>query len=346
MDTGSAVNTTSGASSGGYGWNTTGTHSYKLVGEITKATGTAAATTATVEVTGSLSSWNTNALTDGAAVETTNGESLSVHTDALSAVRADSPHRQVEEVAFYPYSIVSSYTQDATTMDMTAHVNITYQRHNRYFPNAPAEGPVPLASPTIHSVNPAHVYPSAIPFAMPSNPFVTPSSVPLTMPTIHSISPVPLPAPTVNKRGSYADDGSYTIAWRNIIVSDAAYNRTLDHTTVYVETDVAASGYFVGTDNGTCFQKYGVAQNGYVTIEGGDGACDLPGGKYICGYELCEGGDGHTTGVSVMALKPANITVPTTERVVKMRRVDPKDVLPVRHPLMGKSKLAVKSARV
>jgi hypothetical protein len=147
------------------------------------------------------------------------------------------------------------------------------------------------------------------------------------------------------KRGAHSDDGSYTVAWRNIIFSDAAYNRTLDHTTVYVETDFAASGYFVGTDAGICYQRYGAAQNGFFVTQGGEGSCDLPGGKYICGYELCEGGDGHAAGLPTKALKPVNITVPAIERVVRTRNTDINDFLPVRHPLMGRSKLAVKSAR-
>jgi hypothetical protein len=304
-DTGSNVTVTSGRGTDGYGWNTTGTHQYGVVGQLVRAAGTAAQSTMTLETAGALSAWNTNVLSDNGAVETTNGQSTSVHSDALSAAQAsiigaaasEGRHRLVESVAVYPYSMVSSYKQDATTMDMTATVNITYGRTNVYasLDNAREHAP-------------------------------------------HS-----------------PENTGYNISWHNSIWSSAAYNRTLDHSTVYVESDTATAGYFVGTTDSVCYRRLASAEAGFVNTDEEAGQCDFPSGKYICGYDLCQGGASRRSGVASavttdgasLGAKAKAVAVETLTQSAKGRTVDAAEGRPVvRHPLMGRAKLAVPSRRV
>jgi hypothetical protein len=301
-DSGSNVTVASGRGADGYGWNTTGTHQYRVIGQLIRAAGTAAQSTMTLETSGALGAWNTNVLSDNGAVETTNGQSTSVHSDALSAAQAsvtdsaasDGRHRLVQSVAVYPYSMVSSYKQDATTMDMTATVNITYGRTNVYAPldNAPERAP-------------------------------------------HS-----------------PDYKGYNTSWHNSIWSSAAYNRSLDHSTVYVESDTATAGYFVGSTNSVCYRRLASAEAGFVNTDEEAGQCDFPKGKYICGYELCQGGAGRRSDVaSVVTTDGASLGATAKAAaigtVAKGRTVDAAEGRPlVRHPLMGRAKLAVPTRRV
>lgn len=302
-DSGSNVTVASGpveARGEGYGWNTTGHHSYRVRGQVIRATGTALQSALEVESSGRLEAWNTNLLSDRGEVETTNGQSTSFHRDALAAVLSEvsankvaaagaraasdagagDAHRLVESVAVYPYSMVSSYKQDASTMDMTATVNITYARSNHYAPSTAGPG--------------------------------------------------------------------YTISWSNSIWSDAAYNRSLDHATVYVESDNAAADYLVSSTAGLCYRRLADAAAGYVKQDTQEGVCDLPGGHYICGYELCTSGDGSSHGSQgaarlgvVLKDRPLTRTVGASSRT---RLVDASETLPlVRHPLMGRARLTAKN---
>lgn len=275
-DWGSNVTDTAGMTEGGYGWNTTGNHEYHVQGSLTLARGTSSETTIALTTSGALRSWNTNLMTDDASVEVTDGALSAVHVDALSSVitlvqRRDSS-RAVRSESFYPYRIVSSYKQDATTMDMRANVNMSYVRSNTY-----------LGTPTTA--------------------------------------------------------GTYNVSWRNSILSNAAYNRSLDHSVVYIESDNAAAGYAVLSDGRKCYQRAVAASEGFVVTDLQQGACRLPRGQYICGYELCTG---DIKGADISPLTGAGwddtLRLPAAvEPLSHGRRSNAKDTFLVRSPRKGRT---------
>lgn len=276
-DSGTNASSNSSASADGYGWDTAGTHTYVARGQIIKASTSSAPVTVTAEVSGALKAWNTNAISDKASVQTTAGALTSEHSNSLNAVLtgsglSSSNHHAVKSHAYYPYSIVSSYKQDATTFDMSANVNISYQRANTY---------------------------------------------------------------------PQQDSAAYTVAWSNSLLSNAAYNRTLDHTVVYVESDAAVAGYHV-SDSGTgCYQRLAHANDGFVLSDDSRGQCDLPGGKYVCGYELCTGPVG-TASAGRTGRKPVEeeaLHLPAAAGVAAPRTIKTDRDPIVRHPLMGRAKL-------
>lgn len=313
-DNGSNVTSQSALTASGYYWNTSGTHTYSVQGQIVKASTTATPVTIDVEVSGALQAWNTNALTDHASVQTTNGALTTVHTDCLSTVLARSSSssspaeaspsslRAVKSHSCYPYRITSSYKQDETTFDMRANVNMSYMRTSTY--------PNPSSSSS--------------------------STSSLSFPDKH-----------------------YSVFWRNSLLSNAAYNRTLDHSVVYVESDNAAAGYFVSTDQKGCYQRVATAIEGYVVTDTQHGQCSLPAGAYICGYELCFGGDAGAgaeerfrsprndpTAVDGLVEEPLSLWLPepSVEGATHARGFQQSNgrnqVVLVRNPLMGKKVLA------
>lgn len=284
-DSGTDLITNSSTTTSGYSWNTHGTHNYSARGQIVKASTSATPVTAMAEVTGALDAWNSNAITDKASVQITDGALSSQHSNALHSILASTKQQKafgsttlaLNAHAHYPYKIWSSYKQDATTFDMSANVNISYQRENAY----PATDNTP----------------------------------------------------------------ALTVAWRNSLLSNAAYNRTLDHTTVYVESDVAAAGYHVTNNGVPCYQRIVHGNDGYVLKDVDSGVCHLPQGKYLCGYEVCSGPvTENILGLTSQADK--EILPETLHLELLEQRSDvvhqPKgtnNVPPMRHPLMGKSKL-------
>ena len=285
-DSGSTVIANSSLTPGGYGWNTDGSHTYSIQGQVIRGDGTVVQSS----VSGSLKAWNTNALSDSASVQTTAGQSLVEQSDSIGAIRksissqtqgqAHNPERAVFSRNSYPYSMVSSYKQDATTFDMTAEVNITYHRYNLY--SSPSSG------------------------------------------------------------GDASDSavGDYSITWSNSMMSNAAYNRTLDHTTVYVESDTAAARYHVSDGVHGCYQRVAEAADGYVLSDTQEGKCTLPAGKYICGYELCSRGGGSSTvgTVAPAAVEMTKLQYPKSAAAVSLNKASSSVPL-VRHPLMGRKKL-------
>lgn len=270
-DSGSNITTVTSLTSTGYGWNTSGTHAYHAKGQLIKASTSSAPVAMDAEVSGALHSWNTNALSDGASVETTNGALTAEHSDSLAAVLARSAARAEKSHSFYPYHIISSYKQDATTFDMRANVNMSYQRTNRY-----------LSAP----------------------------------------------------------DGDYSVSWSNAILSNAAYNRTLDHSVVYVESDKAIGRYFVSDGQRGCYQRLATATEGYVVTDTQHGECSLPAGKYVCGYDLCSGGAAAFVQSPIGALaavqEPLTLKPPATAgTAAKGRPSDRSRSTLVRNPLMG-----------
>jgi len=56
--------------------------------------------------------------------------------------------------------------------------------------------------------------------------------------------------------GDGASDNHFTVYWSNSIFSKAAYNRSLDHNTVYVETDAAVDRFRIATtQQGFCYDR-------------------------------------------------------------------------------------------
>jgi hypothetical protein len=281
-DSGTDASSNSSASPSGYEWDTYGTHTYTVRGQIVKASTSSVPISVSAQVSGALKAWNTNAISDGASVQTTDGALTSEHSNSLSEILTHdtaahklSAHRAVQSHAYYPYKIVSSYKQDATTFDMSANVNISYQRANTY----PREG----------------------------------------------------------------NGSTFTVTWSNTLLSNAVYNRTLDHATVYVESDVAVGGYHIANDGAGCYQRVAQASDGYVLADQSYGQCVLPQGKYICGYELCTG-----PVISAAGMAPTG-RAPVTEKPLlfphrnntasAVVRVESNTVPLVRHPLMGRVKL-------
>ena len=325
FDSGSAVRSNSSrTAAGGYGWDTEGTHSYLVTGQVTTRGGSGPVLDA--RVGGVLRAWNTNALSDSASVQTTDGELTAEHTytdsdGASSAAPAATAStaavgKVVRARSFYPYAIVSSYKQDATTFDMRAQINMSYQRANTYYTASPPPKTTP-ENDNLRKGGGGHAEQPQLPPA------------------------------------------SYTISWANYQASDAAYNRTLDHTVVYVESDTAAARYFISSNSDSasddesargrqkdCYQRVAQAADGYVLSDQQEGQCALPGGRYVCGYELCRNrgdtGDDNKSVVAVREMKglpfPKSgviITPAAYNNSTAQRSGEPL----VRHPLMGKQKI-------
>lgn len=94
----------------------------------------------------------------------------------------------------------------------------------------------------------------------------------------------------LNEYNSY-----FTISWENSIHSNATYNRSLDQTEVYIESDNSYGKYEIFTSNSVnecktkCYLRNVKADNGYIIYDEIQGSCNLPIGMYICGYEICGG---------------------------------------------------------
>jgi hypothetical protein len=126
------------------------------------------------------------------------------------------------------------------------------------------------------------------------------------------------------------------IHWGNNLVSSAQYNRTLDHSTVYVQSDTAHGNYEISSSPSfpsSCYIREVSALEGAVVQDNQKGECDLPKGKYICGYELCQGNPLGKT-LQQEPIKSA-ITVHDNGQSETARL----NVFPVRHPLMGTKEL-------
>jgi hypothetical protein len=212
----------------------------------------------------------------------------------------------------YPYSIYSSYAQDESTFDMRAAVNMSYQRSDVYAgrPRTACHWPSVCAPP----------------------PPIAPE---------------------------------YNVSWANFILSSAAYNRTFDHTTVFVEEGSAAASYLIrggGAESQEAHESQEVeeaqkgicagtaqATDGYVLSDVQLGQCALPGGKYVCGYAMCQGAVGGKSAGAAGAgeVLERDLTLPKPMKPMKPSVTRSKDVQVLyRHPLMGKKKLSVTSASV
>lgn len=138
------------------------------------------------------------------------------------------------------------------------------------------------------------------------------------------------------------------IQWNNNLVSSAEYNRTLDHSTVYIQSDKAHGNYIVRSssnnklsnnnndDNDVSYFRFVSATNGEIINDNEKGITSFKSGKYICGYDLCQGNPKTTKNVDFSNFKEFN--EPVTELKSKLK-VSKEMIIPVRHPLMGKKHL-------
>lgn len=82
----------------------------------------------------------------------------------------------------------------------------------------------------------------------------------------------------------------FVLRWSDLMVSSAAYNRSLDHSTIYVEAGNAAEQFLVNSNlQGNCFNHYAFVSDGFfqddVTFVDD---CVLPTASMaLCGYEVC-----------------------------------------------------------
>lgn len=82
----------------------------------------------------------------------------------------------------------------------------------------------------------------------------------------------------------------FAMHWIDAIHSKAAYNRSLDHTVVYVESDTAIDRFQVQTNRqkGSCYDRVVAADGGYFSVDKTlSDDCELPAGLSMCGYDAC-----------------------------------------------------------
>lgn len=86
----------------------------------------------------------------------------------------------------------------------------------------------------------------------------------------------------------HTNNAGYSINWGNTIASSAKYNRSTDHSEVYVEEYSAVASYYVFVDGSPAYKNDFKASEGFIDFEMESGQVDnLPGRHYICGYSLC-----------------------------------------------------------
>lgn len=120
-----------------------------------------------------------------------------------------------------------------------------------------------------------------------------------------------------------------TVAWNNRMASNATYNRTLDHVTVFNQNDSARDAFRIRINSGAvgveeeveaeaapvirrhvvemdnlreCYIRGGAAVEGAIAFDRSRGTCAFPAGISFCGYELC--GDVLVTGTQAAILDP------------------------------------------
>jgi hypothetical protein len=269
---------------GGYRWTTIGSHNFSIK-SILHTGGNGQSIEYCVQ--GEVGTTILNQLTNSASVQITSGL---FNSRALEVVTpsAESPHSScIESHTTFGFHINSSYLQDETTFDITASIEMSYQR-------ALVEG---------RAVGLGSVNPSKPLYSLPSDGL----------------------------------DDQTVIQWGNNLVSSAQYNRTLDHSTVYIQSDTAHGNYDIKSSPSfpspsLCYLREVSADDGAVVQDKEKGECDLPNGKYVCGYDLCQGNplgkaDAFEPIKSINVLKSSQLESTVGE------------VFPVRHPLMGKKQL-------
>mmetsp|Transcript_8112 Transcript_8112/g.13489 ORF Transcript_8112/g.13489 Transcript_8112/m.13489 type:complete len:653 (+) Transcript_8112:107-2065(+) len=297
-DSGSQVTTFNSMDGAGYAWNTTGKHTYSVLGNLITQDGASI----TFNVSAALGAWNVNQIAEDATVQITAGHMGAEHVSCTSSSDGGSGSDKLRWSEFdtaavtsylsYPYTISSSYKQDDTTFDMSAAVSMSYIRSD-VFPANGGRGT------------------------------------------------------TANTSGGHSDASSVAsnVSWANSIVSKAAYNRTLDHSTVYVESGIAAASYGIADSDQGCYQRTAQAADGSVLSDQQQGTCSLPYNAYVCGYVLCRSSafatsigtvekDHHRSPWSMQPLRlPEGVVQKNIYRDTAMPLA--------RHPLMGKRALGL-----
>lgn len=243
-------------------------------------------------VVGSVETTISNLLTNSASTQLTTGLfNTQVLSNSQSFDSSEQSHHSYSQTLF-PFHINSSYYQDDTTFDITASIEMSYRR----------------------------IYADTTDEFVRSNQRISFRNETFLATTMR---------PTTD------ESSGMVIQWSNNLASSAQYNRTLDHSTVYIQSDRAHGNYRISsssnTELSTCYIREVAANDGDVTGDNQKGDCDLPAGKYICGYDLCQGNP--TTFLHpAFPRSPVKFKTPTLN--------NPTAYLPVRHPLMGKKYLS------
>jgi hypothetical protein len=313
FDSGSQVETTHGAAEGGgYSWSTSGSHRYSTRGILSTGDGKS------IEylVRGSVETTISNQLTDSASTQLTSGM---LHSQAMESRTSSSTELSYHTFSqtLFPFHINSTYLQDDTTFDISASIEMSYRRF--FADSITSSGLSKVAS----SMSDLKDLKSA--FLAPQGDLLEMSSV----------------------------------EWSNNLASSAEYNRTLDHSTVFVMSDTAQGNYRIASAHGPsssafpsasgslCYLREVSATEGEVVSDVQQGYCGgsgtLPNGKYVCGYELCQGNPFHplssAASAVIVAKPPLDLQKQSPEKQSRPAAMDSSTMPPFRHPLMGKRTL-------
>jgi hypothetical protein len=126
-----------------------------------------------------------------------------------------------------------------------------------------------------------------------------------------------------------------SVEWSNNLASSAQYNRTLDHSTVFIQSDTAHGNYRIASSSSSssCYLREVLATEGEIVSDEQQGECSLPNGKYVCGYDLCQGNP-HQTWRPLSRPLPLHTELPP-QKSSRDRSEDSSAALPFRHPLVG-----------
>jgi len=231
-------------------FDTVGYHYFQTSRVLTYSDGS----TSSRSVDGKLVMHNTNEV-KGITTEVTSQRTLSEITSKSTS--ADGVVSKLTTIDDFPLYVYDYYSEDLTTMDLEAHVNYTYHRHKRYF-----------TSPSIKSS--AKILSSD--YMTRSNPVIV--------------------LPDKGLDNAEADDNEievFSISWNDGIAAAAAYNRSLDHTLVYVEDGISLEKFTVSSaSDDNCFDSATVADNGFaIKNDVISNDCSLPSDLNLCEYDLC-----------------------------------------------------------
>ena len=152
--------------------------------------------------------------------------------------------------------------------------------------------------------------------------------------------------------GTTGSTNMMTVSWLNNMASNATYNRTLDHTTVYLELGKAKERYQVSqvpwnscrnpeNHENLCYSRLDSASDGYIRRDSSHGICILPSTMSFCGYDIC--GSIKVSGYQLYEPRPSNclkdispqILNSSTLNDVRYSRTSFAFPPVVRHPLFG-----------
>ena len=89
---------------------------------------------------------------------------------------------------------------------------------------------------------------------------------------------------------------SFELFWTNKIATNATYNRTLDHSTVYIESDQSREEFKIDSKvknnvnsiGSNCYNRQMYARDGYIVTDNlSVTSCQLPAKLSFCGFVVC-----------------------------------------------------------